>query len=303
MEGTMSDPSDARRELPSTYVVQDRGNTEEIIRLEIQDKMMTFMMGGVLPELADPTLLRRVLDVGCGTGGWLMETARIYPSIEKLVGVDISSSMRAFADAQAKAMHLDGRVEFRTMDALRALEFPPASFDLVNQRAGMSWLRTWDWTKVLLEYQRVTRQDGIIRITEPSTIMESSSPALMMLNNIIIETYHRSGRFLTPSSDGVTGELVRLMTQHGIGDVKSRVHTTVYRAGTVECQYLYEDMLHLFRVALPFFRKWTRVPSNYDEIYQQALKEMQEPDFVAKGLLLTAWGTRDGKFLRMRHRG
>jgi trans-aconitate methyltransferase len=54
-------------------------------RQDIQDKMLTTGMGGVLPELAgrvDYSCLQRVLDVGCGTGGWLMETARTYPTIE-----------------------------------------------------------------------------------------------------------------------------------------------------------------------------------------------------------------------------
>src|SRR5262249_37735001 len=147
-------------------------------------------------------------------------------------------------------------------------------------------LRTWDWAKILFEYQRVVRQGGIIRITEPSTVMESNSPALMMLDGILVETYHRSGRLFTSSSDGIAREVVRLMTQHGIDDVKFCVHTVVFRAGTAECQDFYEDMRYFFRVALPFFHKWTRVPSNYHEIYQQALAEMKQPGFVAKGLLL-----------------
>jgi hypothetical protein len=47
--------------------------------------------------------------------------------------------------------------------------------------------------------------------------------------------------------------------------------------------------------------KWTAVPSDYEETYQQALKEMQQPDFVAKWTILTAWGTRrDGGRLSMR---
>ncbi len=33
-----------------------------------------------------------------------------------------------------------------------------------------------------------------------------------------------------------------------------------------------------------------RVPDDYEEIYQQMLSDMQQPDFVATWGLLTAWG-------------
>jgi ubiquinone/menaquinone biosynthesis C-methylase UbiE len=286
--------TEPQRELASTYFVQDKSNQEEMKRLEIQDTMLTTGMGGVLPELADPSQLRRVLDVGCGTGGWLLETARQYPAIEKLVGADISNKIIVHAREKAKAEGLDERVEFQVMDALRILEFPPASFDLVNQRLGVSWLRTWDWKKLLLEYQRVTRPRGIIRITE-GIGAETNSPALTTLNNLVLETFYRSGHLFTPSSEGITGQLVQLLTQHEIQDVKSRVHTLVYRSGTAEHQHFYEDMQHGFRVALSFFQRWTRVPDDYEEICQQAKQEMQQPGFVATVTLLTVWGTRSDR--------
>jgi SAM-dependent methyltransferase len=187
------------------------------------------------------------------------------------------------------------------MDALRMLEFPPRSFDLVNQRLGMSWLRTWEWKKLLLECQRVLRSGGIIRITEGYASGECNSPALTKLYQIIFEATHRSGRLFKASSDGLTSELVRLLTQYDFQDVEYRVHNIVYRAGTETGQYYYEDMAHLFRVALPFFRKWNNIPSDYEEIYQQMLKEMQQPDFAATWTLVTAWGTRpEGKAPLMR---
>src|SRR5215813_370379 len=99
----MAYPTEPPREQESTYLVQDRNNQEEMIRLDLQDKMLNIGMGGVLPELADPTQLRRVLDVGCGTGNWLRETARTYPTIENLVGADISDKMLVYARAQAVA--------------------------------------------------------------------------------------------------------------------------------------------------------------------------------------------------------
>jgi ubiquinone/menaquinone biosynthesis C-methylase UbiE len=298
----MSDPTEQPREHPSTYLVQDRSNQEEMTRLETQDKMLTSGMGGVLPELPDPTILRSVLDVGCGTGGWLMETARAYPMIERLVGGDISSAMMAYARAQAEAQQLEERVQFQTMDALRVLEFCAGSFDLVNQRAGTSWLRTWEWTKILLEYRRVARPGGIIRITEVNGGGESNSPALTKLNSLTLEAFYRSGRYFSATSDGIIGQLEPLMRQHGIEDIQTRTHTLAYRPDTIEGQYYYKDVFHWYRVGLPFLQKWTRVPSDYQQLYQQALKEMQDPDFVATMTLLTTWGFRpnDGSVIRMR---
>jgi ubiquinone/menaquinone biosynthesis C-methylase UbiE len=289
----MSHPREPQKEYESTYFVQDRGNLDEMARLEVQDRLVMAGMGGVLPELDDPTLLglRRVLDVGCGTGGWLMETARTYPQIETLVGADISSKMLAHARAQAEESHLDERVQFKTMDALRLLEFPAGTFDLVNQRYGVSWIRTWEWAKVLWEYQRVTRAGGIIRITEGSNV-EPNSPAYTRFLGLVHEALYNAGRLFHRDGDGLTEELASLMTRYSIENVKSKVHTLVYRAGTEAGQSFSENVLHGFRVCLPFLQKWTNVPSDYQEMCQQVLEEVQHPDFVATQSLLTVWGTR-----------
>jgi ubiquinone/menaquinone biosynthesis C-methylase UbiE len=294
-QDAMSHTTESQKEYASTYFVEDRSNQEEMERLEVQDKMLTEAMGGVLPELADPTSFRRVLDVGCGTGGWIFETARTYPMIEKLVGADISNKMMAYAREKAQAEALDGRVEFQTMDALRFLEFPASSFDLVNQRLGLSWLRTWEWAKVLSEYKRACRPGGIIRITEADVATQSNSPAMTKISNIVLEVFYRSGRLFTKSGDGVISELARLMTQQGILDVQTQVHTMVFRAGTLAGEYFYQDALHSSRVLLPFIQKWTRVPSDFAEISQQALKDIQQPGFVVTTTYLTAWGKNPSK--------
>src|SRR5437879_3567872 len=98
----MSTSPDPRQEHPSTYIVQDRSNEEEMLRLQKQDQWMTATMGGVLAEQPDPTVFRRVLDIGCGTGGWLLETATTYPHISLLIGVDVNTRMCQFAREQAR---------------------------------------------------------------------------------------------------------------------------------------------------------------------------------------------------------
>src|SRR5689334_19537029 len=69
-------PREKKQELPSTYIVQDRSNREELIRLDEQDRLITSVMGVFLPEQEDPGSFQRVLDVGCGTGGWLINLAK-----------------------------------------------------------------------------------------------------------------------------------------------------------------------------------------------------------------------------------
>lgn len=283
---------DLPREHPSTYFVQDRSNEDEILRLQIQDQLITAGMGGVLSEQPHPADFQRVLDVGCGTGGWLIETARTYPGIPQLVGVDVSGRLLDYARAQAVEQQVAGRIEFRLMDALRMLEFPAASFDLVNQRLGMSFLRTWDWPKLLSEYRRVARLDGVIRITE-SGFPVSSSAALTSLRDLFIRSLSQAGHLFIPAHpDGVICELARVLQRYGFLHVQTHLHTLEHRAGTPEGASFYKDVRQMFRILLPFFRKWSHVPENYEDLYQQALDDIQQPGFVAVWKLLTAWGIR-----------
>ncbi|MBV9230540.1 MAG: class I SAM-dependent methyltransferase, partial [Chloroflexi bacterium] len=203
----MSTHNGQRRERPGTYFVQDRSNQEEMTRLQIQGQMFTAGMGGVLPEQPDPTGFRRILDVGCGTGDWLIQAAKTYPDMSRLVGIDISSSMLDYARAQAAAQQENHRVEFAVMDALLMLEFPSNSFDLVNQRLGMSYLRTWDWAKLLEEMQRVTKRNGVIRITESNIIVENNSPALSRLYEFVLPAIYRAGHLFEEETTGLTAHL------------------------------------------------------------------------------------------------
>jgi ubiquinone/menaquinone biosynthesis C-methylase UbiE len=218
------------------------------------------------------------------------------------VGTDIGGKMLAYARDRAAAQQLTQRVQFRAKDALRMLEFPDASFDLVNQRLASSWLRKWEWTKILSEYQRVTQPGGIIRITD-ANLIECNSPALTKIRKLMLTAFYRSGRFFKEEGSGLTSEIVPLMTRHGIQDVKSWAFTLMYRGDTEGGEYFRQDMVLAFHVLLPFFQKWTRVPDDYQEIVLQADKEMQDPDFVVEWTFLTAWGRNSDEGRRLLVRG
>lgn len=280
----------------NTYTVQDRFSRENLERLLIHDRMFTSAMGGILPEQPDPTRFTSVLDIGCGPGGWLIEAAKAYPNLSLLVGVDINEKMINYAQAQTQASQLDDRVTFRQMDGLRPLDFPDAHFDLINQRFGMTWLRTWEWPRFLQECQRVARPDGVIRITEFQICIETNSPALTQLGQLSVQAFHRSGHIFTPETDGLTKELPHLMRRYGLQDVQTCAYALHYRAGTPLGQLFIEDWTRLFRIVEPFLRKWTNVADNYQDIYQHMLNEMRAPDFFAISRLLTVWGIRSPSY-------
>jgi hypothetical protein len=90
----------------------------------------------------------------------------------------------------------------------------------------------------------------------------------------------------------VTSQLAALLHQYAsVWDQQTRPYALRYWADTPEWQSIYDDTRLGFRTALPFLRKWTQVPDDYEQIYQQMLSEMQQPDFTATWNQLTAWGT------------
>lgn len=286
----MSTPIDPRgQDNPSTYFVEDRSSNAEMIRLLIQDHTITEGMGGPLAEQVSPLSLQRVLDIGCGPGGWLLETATRYPHMS-FVGVDISWRMIEYARAQAQAQKVSSRVEFRVMDALRPLEFPNGSFDLVNTRLATSFMLVQDWPRLLHEMLRVTRPGGIVYVTD-ADIWQSNSPALIRLNQMVLCAGYKAGHSMTPEEWGITSVLPQLLSEGGCQNAQIKAYTLEYTAGTVAAHSFYQDMMYFFQTLRPFIHKWGCATEDYDATYEQAMIELQQKDFHATWSFLTAWGT------------
>jgi ubiquinone/menaquinone biosynthesis C-methylase UbiE len=186
------------------------------------------------------------------------------------------------------------RVEFHVMDALLILEFPPASFDLVNMRYGTSFMRIWEWAKLLSEMQRVSHVGGIIRITEPEIVQESSSPALTRFLEMLQCALFKSGHLFEEATTGLTAHLAEQLTRYGCQNVQTKIHALEFRAGTAEGQMFYEDALQAIHTFSPFIQKWGCMSKDYDTICQQALQQILQPDFHITYKFLTAWGLVSG---------
>src|SRR6266704_1882923 len=100
----------------------------EMARLMIQDRLITKGMGGLFPERTDVSLMKNVLDLGCGPGGWVLDVAFEYPHME-VAGIDVSRLMVDYANARARTQQLPN-ASFGVMDITQPLDFSDASFDM-----------------------------------------------------------------------------------------------------------------------------------------------------------------------------
>lgn len=286
-------PGRSRPEQRNTTHFIPNGHTKaNMLRTARMERTMTKGTGGILAEQPDPTVFQRMLDIGCGTGSWVIDAARTYPSMF-VAGIDIDGYTIQFARTEAEAAQVDDRVEFHLMDALKPLAFAEASFDLVNLRMGGGFLRTWDWPKVLREMERVTRPGGIIRLVELETLNQSNSKALDEMGKLISSAFFHAGRFFEPEPTGLIAHLEGQLRLLGCQNIQTKSVTAVMWSGTRSRQILYEIMVHNLLAMRFFVKKWSGCDlATYDELYQQALFEIQQDDFQMQWYLQTVWGVR-----------
>ncbi|WPH04022.1 Hypothetical protein R9X50_00690600 [Acrodontium crateriforme] len=73
----------------TTYILPRDAPEEE--RLNFQHALLTKTFGGLYRAPLDPSHVRRVLDIGCGTGNWAIDYAKQNPNAQ-VIGFDVTGS-------------------------------------------------------------------------------------------------------------------------------------------------------------------------------------------------------------------
>ncbi|EPB91728.1 hypothetical protein HMPREF1544_01439 [Mucor circinelloides 1006PhL] len=134
--------------------------------------------GNILPSVKE--LLpsnAQVLDLGCGSGCWVMEMAIDYPQY-KITGLDMADMFPTTIRPE--------NVKFELHNILNGLPYPDQTFDYVHMRLLITGLRTEEWPTVIAEIHRVLKPGGLVQLVESDFTEET--------NVQIVETFNKEFR-------------------------------------------------------------------------------------------------------------
>ncbi|GAC1568808.1 MAG: hypothetical protein NVS3B14_19550 [Ktedonobacteraceae bacterium] len=284
-------PTDLPKE-ENPYILDSESATE-MARLMGQDQATTMALGGLFPERHDDLEgFDNILDIGCGPGGWVLDIAQKYAK-KRVVGIDISRLMVQYARAQAFAQRLNN-AEFIVMSALEPMPFDDNSFDLVNARFIVGFVARNAWLPLLKECLRILRPGGGIRLTE-GDLGTSTSSSYDEISMMIPRLLKAVGLSFSPDgrSVGIIPVLPRLLRQAGFNDIGKLAHVIVNAPDEPGSSMWIDDFKVTTQTILPSLIKLgITTQERFDELYEQAMRDVMSPEFSALLYFVTMWATK-----------
>lgn len=272
------------------YIIQNVG--AETSRLQVQETLLNHIMGEALPPNAAP--IHQVLDIASGAGGWAIELGFDHPEIA-VVGIDINPAMVEYAQAQAQVQQLEN-VTFRVMDA-RFLDFPAEHFDFIHARLLFGFMSPADWPKLWQTTMRLLRPGGWVRWTEYET-SATSSAACNELARLVAQGLHRAGQSFSPDGSflGTTPMMPKLLREAGYQSVYHEAFAIEGTYGMPFFEVGRENTIMALKLIQPFLlAQGIASQDTLDHLYEQAIHDMNDPNFFSMQFLLSVWGQKPGR--------
>jgi ubiquinone/menaquinone biosynthesis C-methylase UbiE len=277
----------------STLRFSSSDSATEIARRLQQDRLIIRATRGLCVEHPDLSQVKRILDVGCGPGGWALEVAFAYPESE-VVGIDQSRAMVDYAQTQAAVQQLHN-ASFKEMDIAEPLAFNDNAFEIVNARFLGSQLTRDQWSCTVQEFVRVAAPGGIVRLTESDAAGMSNSAALTRLSRLYAQRLadDRHGYFPLAQADHlcITPQLDPILRQAGCVDIREQPYALNFSVGKASYSEMYQNIRVAYKMSQPLLVDAGMISQEEaDELYEQMLMEMLSDNFCALWYMLAVWG-------------
>jgi len=279
--------------MPSDYIA-DAETVQEMVRLLEQDMLLTRAVSGLLPPDVDPVTVRDVLDIGCGPGGWVLEVAKSFPHMH-VTGIDSSELMIDYAANRAM---VDGKANahFQMMN-FRQLDFPDASFDVINARFVQWFIPAEHHQRIASEWFRVLRLGGTLRFIENEQPVFTNSPALELSTTKFLTALNRVGKTIAPGGRQSGNTLVlRPLLQHlGCQEIQETAQLINFSFGTPNYEAFIQNIVHSMTTMIPIIvATKTMSKRALSALEEQTREEIRRGDFLGLTFFVSAWGRKPG---------
>ncbi|KAH6984337.1 S-adenosyl-L-methionine-dependent methyltransferase [Ilyonectria sp. MPI-CAGE-AT-0026] len=176
------------------FAPNDEQQSESV---DITHHYLTLLLDGKLFLAPLKPDIKKVLDVGTGTGIWAIDFADEFPSAE-VIGTDLSPIQPSWVPPNVK---------FELEDAAETWTWPENSFDFVHMRYLFGAIA--DWEALFREAFRSCKPGGYIQSCEidPSFYSDDGTidndEAIQMMNKLVLEGGKRMGRSFHVVKDGL----------------------------------------------------------------------------------------------------
>lgn len=259
-----SAPEDSKRKLLKHQSSGSEYHQKEMYSTENLHSMLEAQLDCVLP-LELPALKRhrdhllshfkatelRILDIGCGTGGFLARIAtQVFPEAETLHGVDVVEENILFANSRFSAKNL----AFSLGDAFDLHELPSASFHLVTCRHMIHCVT--EPHSVLREIRRLLVPNGVAHISAEDYGMCFGYPNQEAIARLFVDL--AVNFFNKAGCDGAIGRKIPAFLLSPANALSPSEASPPKSFVNVKVEYMNLDTIHDRAGLLSIFSTWRR---------------------------------------------
>lgn len=249
-----------------------QSDADELYRLSIQDELLNdrFLF---TPKIDKPNA--RILDVACGTGGWLRRMARKYPQAE-LVGLDKSNLLLGHARDLAQGSGLSQIVykqgDFFDLPRMR-------KFDAIHMRCA-EWFLGARMREIFANCKRLLVVNGEFCVADFEQPFLSNSNALNTLSE------HFMGAMDTAyiSMDTIAPLLAEIGFKQ-INENTAELDLSANAPGRAGFVHDMETVLTVFRTKI--IAGSTLDEDSYDDLAQRVAADLHSSEFVGSAKFRT----------------